>query len=169
MEIFFKLLLLILVLVLAFIPNSFFGVWFPFIIVLTLASFYGYWYWMYYVKLEDLYTIRPELKGKINFHIFCGLTPISNNDDITRGQLIVTDTHVYFFQRKSSKERTKKSSCKQIIKIQIVNIDSVEFKKIAGSRYGFAINYLSTQTAAFMSYKIKKKKKELSSALGFEY
>ncbi|MFA7108687.1 MAG: hypothetical protein WC162_06050 [Sphaerochaetaceae bacterium] len=165
METLFKVLLLGMVLVLAFVPNSVFGALFPFVIILTMLLLYGYWYLTYFVRLEDIYKVKPDLKDKIKFNIFCGKLPIENSNDISRCQLLVTETEIFLFQRKKSKERTPDSSCKEIMKIELDSVSSIEFKKVAGARYGFVIFFDENQEVKFMSSRIKSKKKEFCEAL----
>jgi len=165
METLFKILLLGMVLVLTFVPNSVFGVLFPLVIVLTLLFLYGYWYMTYFVRLEDIYKVKPELKDKIKFNIFCGKLPIDNSNDIIRIQMVITEKEILFFQRKKSRDRTPDSSCKEIMKIDLDSINGIEFKKVAGARYGFVLFFDETQEVKFMSSRIKKKKKELCEAL----
>lgn len=165
METLFKILLLGMILVLAFVPNSVFGALFPFVIILTFLLLYGYWYMTYYVRLEDIYKVKPELKDKIKFNIFCGKIPISNSNDITRGQMVITETEVLLFQRKRSRDRTPDSPCKEIMKIDVESVSGIEFKKVAGARYGFVIFFDETQEVKFMSSRIRKKKQEICEAL----
>jgi len=165
METLFKILLLGMILVLAFVPNSVFGVLFPLVIVLTFLFLYGYWYMTYFVRLEDIYKVAPELKDKIKFNIFCGKLPIDNSNDISRGQLVITETEIFLFQRKKSRDRTPNSSCKKIMEIKIENLNSIEFRKVAGARYGFILFFDENQEVKFMSSRIKNKKKEICKAL----
>lgn len=110
-------------------------------------------YWVSKKKAASILGKKPD------FDIFCGRVLPDVRADLQRGRLVFSDGEVSLI----AKEKGKYS---KVWSLPIESISSVGFGTVVGWRKGFSL-HAGEETVSFTSVAIKKHKKELYKALGW--
>ncbi len=161
MQILIKLVLLALTFFLVFVNPAYIGkaVYYSFFPVLFLLV--GWLYRIsYLVGEKDIQRVTDE---PFSYSLFCAMVPLDGQEDLKRGRLIVTETHLKLFQRTKS----KKEPCKMTYSLPIAQLEGISVETVLGNRKGFTF-HLESHNVSFVYRKAEQEKNLLIKALGWQ-
>ena len=155
-----KVLLLALFAIVVFIPTRGITLWLYWslflLMFLVLLLYYRLSYWV---------SMRDVPAGDIRFSIFAGKVPPMTSEDLVRGRLVVTGDHITLYQRLVRSSTTDR--VKDVWTIPIEQVESFSIGRVIGIRNGLILKLSEGQEARFAIFSMKRKKDELTQALGW--
>lgn len=135
--------------------------WSLFVLMFALLGLY--WYVSYWVSP----AAAAQAVGEPLFYSMpCAKVPPAATEDLVRGRLVVTSTHVHLVIK--TKRAGSPTSFASVWSTPICSIKSISFGKVIGMRHGMFMELEHEDVAKFVSTRAKSHKEHLIKAFGWE-